>query len=61
MTPIEYRQFAADCGRWACAAKDTDQRDMLIRLRYVWEAAALNKERQMRCETGDATLSPTPH
>ena len=26
MTPIEYRQFAADCGRWACAAKDTVQR-----------------------------------
>jgi hypothetical protein len=61
MTPIEYRQFAVDCGRWACAAKDADQRNMLIRLRYVWEAVALNAERQMHRETDDATLSPRPH
>jgi hypothetical protein len=61
MTPIEYRQFATDCGRWACAAKDTHQRDMLIRLRYVWEAAALNQERQTHREIDDATLSQTPN
>ena len=61
MTPIEYRQFAADCGRWAWAAKDTHQRDILIHLRYVWEAAALNQERQMHRETDDAALSQTPH
>ena len=50
MTPVEYRRFAADCGRWASSARDSKQRDILVSLTSVWEGAALRKEKQIRHE-----------
>ena len=57
MTPVEYRQFAADCGRWACTARDTSQRDILLALTYVWEDAALRGEKLILHQIDNATLS----
>ena len=61
MTPVEYRRFAADCGRWACSARDTSQRDILMSLTYVWEDAALRKEKQILHEIEETTLAQRPH
>jgi hypothetical protein len=55
-TALEYRQFAADCGRWACAAKDAGQRDRFLSLTYVWEDAALRKDREAVHEIDKAAL-----
>jgi hypothetical protein len=58
MTPVQYRQFAADCGRWACRAKDTTQRDTLLALTYVWEDAAVREEKLIRHEIDKNTIKP---
>ena len=57
MTPVEYRRFAADCGRWACRARDSKQSDILMSLTSVWEAAALRKEKQIRHELEGTVLA----
>ena len=35
-TPMDYREFAQDCMRWAETAKDASQRDTLIGIGRMW-------------------------
>jgi hypothetical protein len=44
-TPLDYRQFAMDCLRWAEDAKDADQRATLIRLARMWMLTASELDR----------------
>ena len=55
MTPVEYRQFSADCARWASAAKDANQRGILIRLTALWENAARVSEQRTLHELNEAS------
>ena len=60
MTPVEYRQFSADCARWACTTKDANQRGILISLTSFWENAARLSEQRTVYEIHEASRLQRP-
>lgn len=44
-TPLEYREFALECLRWAEDAKDAGQRETLIGLARLWMQTASEMDR----------------
>ena len=60
MTPVEYRHFSADCARWACAAKDANQRGILIYLTSFWESTARISEQRTLHEFNEASRLQRP-
>jgi hypothetical protein len=56
-TPVEYHQFAQDCGQLANHARDARQREFLVALTHLWEEAALTAEQKALKRTGPAAHS----
>jgi hypothetical protein len=48
-TPREYRDFAAQCLRWAARAKHEEHKNMMLRMADHWTKAARELERAGTC------------
>ena len=64
LSPKEYRDFAAQCLRWAARAKREEHKNMMLQMADHWMQTAQKLERvdTYRCVPSDARLAsmPTP-
>ena len=45
MSPKEYREFAAQCSRWAARAKSNEHKSFMLKLAHHWMQTAEKLER----------------
>jgi hypothetical protein len=55
-----YRQFMADCLRWAKAARSENDRESYLQLARTWHEAALHMERGLGLIAEDEDLVERP-
>jgi hypothetical protein len=60
MSPREYREFAAQCLRWAARTKNDEHKSVMLKMMYYWTQTAEKLERAgepCRAETESASLN----
>jgi|SRR6516162_8395569 hypothetical protein len=62
LSPKEYRDFAAQCLRWAARAKREEHKNMMLQMADHWMQTAQKLERAdtYRCVPSGARLASTP-
>ena len=62
LSPKEYRDFAAQCLRWAVRAKREEHKNMMLQMADHWMQTAQKLERAdtYRCVPSGARLASTP-
>ena len=62
LSPKEYRDFAAQCLRWAARAKREEHKNMMLQMAHRWMQTAQKLERAdtYRCVPSGARLVSTP-
>jgi hypothetical protein len=60
LSPKEYRDFAAQCLRWAARAKREEHKNMMLQMADHWMQTAQTLERVDTCVPSGARLASTP-
>jgi hypothetical protein len=60
LSPKEYRDFAAQCLRWAFRAKREEHKNMMLQMADHWMQTAQKLERADTCVPSGARLASTP-
>jgi hypothetical protein len=60
LSPKEYRDFAAQCLRWAARAKREAHKNMMLQMADHWMQTAQTLERVDTCVPSGARLASTP-
>jgi len=60
LSPKEYRDFAAQCLRWAFRAKREEHKNMMLQMADHWMQRAQTMERVDTCVPSGARLASTP-
>jgi hypothetical protein len=60
LSPKEYRDFAAQCLRWAFRAKREEHKNMMLQMADHWMQTAQTMERVDTCVPSGARLASTP-
>jgi hypothetical protein len=57
MSPKEYREFAAQCLRWAARAKSDEHKSLMLKLGHHWMQTAEKLERAAEPEAEAASVN----
>ena len=60
LSPKEYRDFAAQCLRWASRAKREEHKNIMLQMADHWMQTAQARERVDACVPSGARLASTP-